>query len=365
MSADRLIQATGPDTLGVTDRAVLDVLAGQEVTDVAHQAGLEPSDLANAVEVFQQAGHEALAKQAARTDWWQVYVEFSDWGAAERTAVAHLLPLVCRWEESNTINGWWFTRKHPCWRLRLHIQPELQTRLAVGCALDRLVEEGHLRRWWPGIYEPETAAFGGLASMTAAHYLFVADSREILSLTTRNDVSLGRRELSILLCTVMMRAARLEWYEMGDVWQRVISEEQRASYDGMPNQQVHALAEQLRTLLLADTAPDGPALASGGPMEPVTPWANAFRDTGFALAEAVRFGSLDRGLRRVLALHVIFHWNRLGLSMGQQSALAWAARTAILDPPGASWHEPMSSLRPCSPSRQPRLLPAPEKVSSS
>ncbi|MFJ3309626.1 hypothetical protein ACIPSA_42770 [Streptomyces sp. NPDC086549] len=31
--------------------------------------------------------------------------------------------------------------------------------------------------------------------------------------------------------------------------------------------------------------------------------------------------------------HVIFHWNRLGLSIGTQSALAHAARTAIFDPP--------------------------------
>jgi hypothetical protein len=29
---------------------------------------------------------------------------------------------------------------------------------------------------------------------------------------------------------------------------------------------------------------------------------------------------------------MIFHWNRLGLSIGAQSELAWAASRAILDP---------------------------------
>ncbi|MFI6723188.1 hypothetical protein [Streptomyces atratus] len=32
----------------------------------------------------------------------------------------------------------------------------------------------------------------------------------------------------------------------------------------------------------------------------------------------------------MLSYHVIFHWNRLGLSMRGQSILAWAARAAIL-----------------------------------
>ncbi|MEK8142388.1 hypothetical protein NKH18_07430 [Streptomyces sp. M10(2022)] len=40
------------------------------------------------------------------------------------------------------------------------MQPEPETKLTVGDSFDRLVSDGHLHRWWPGIYEPETAAFG-------------------------------------------------------------------------------------------------------------------------------------------------------------------------------------------------------------
>jgi thiopeptide-type bacteriocin biosynthesis protein len=333
MSADRLIQATRRHTPSVTGRAVLDVLAGTPLADAADRAGMEPANLADAVEVFQEAGHEALAEQAGRTDWWQVYIEFTDWASAEQTAATHLAPLLRSAEENGTVTAWWFTRKHPCWRLRLRVQPEIGVKLGLGEALDRLVTDGHLRRWLPGIYEPETAAFGGQASMTATHNLFVTDSREVLNLAGRNDISLGRRELSVLFCTIMMRAAGLEWYEQGDVWQRVIGEEQRSKLGDIPEERLHAMATQLRALLVTDTDPDGPVLSSGGPLEPVTGWADAFRHTGLALGDGVRFGTLDRGLRRVLSLHVIFHWNRLGLTLGAQSALAWAARTAIMDPP--------------------------------
>lgn len=62
-----------------------------------------------------------------------------------------------------------------------------------------------------GIYEPETPAFGGKANMTAAQALFVTDGREIQQLRQRDDLTIGPRELSDLLCTIMMRAARLEW----------------------------------------------------------------------------------------------------------------------------------------------------------
>ncbi|MFF9008611.1 hypothetical protein ACF087_22620 [Streptomyces goshikiensis] len=55
------------------------------------------------------------------------------------------------------------------------------------------------------------------------------------------------------------------------------------------------------------------------PLEPVAEWAAAFRSTGQALAHAVQDGTLDRGLRQVLGYHVIFHWNRLGLSVRGQS----------------------------------------------
>ncbi|RXS81482.1 methyltransferase [Streptomyces sp. TM32] len=324
MSLDQLTQAT---EYGPTQRAVLAVLTGLPIADAAHQYRMDPVVLSDAVAVYDQAGREALARHAATTDWWQTYLHFTDWAKADTTFTTHVLPVLREAEATGAIDGWWYTRKHPCWRLRLGVQPVTGAKLTVGDGFDGLVSEGHLQRWWPGIYEPETPAFGGKASMTAAHALFVIDSREAQQLRLRGDLAVGPRELSVLLCTIMMRAAGLEWYEQGDVWDRVITEEHRSAVSDVPVERLNARAQEIRPLLFADS---DALLRPGGPLEPVAEWAAAFDSTGQALARAVKDGTLDRGLRQVLSYHVIFHWNRLGLSMRGQSVLAWAARAAIL-----------------------------------
>ncbi|WP_324614080.1 thiopeptide-type bacteriocin biosynthesis protein [Streptomyces sp. NRRL F-5122] len=127
----------------------------------------------------------------------------------------------------------------------------------------RLVADGHLQRWRPGIYEPETAAFGGAASMTAAHALFIADSREAQRLRQRTDLPVGPRELSVLLCTSMMCAAALEWYEQGDVWHRVITDEHRSAINDVSADHLNARAQEIRPLLFRQRCPAAPRRAAG------------------------------------------------------------------------------------------------------
>lgn len=323
MSLDQLIQTESSPT----QRAVLAVLTGLPLAEVADQYRMDPLILSDAVVVYDQAGREALARNASNTEWWQLYLHFADWANADTTFTTYVLPVLQEAEAAGTISGWWYTRKHPCWRVRLFVRPAIGTRLTLGDHFTRLVTDGHLQRWWPGIYEPETAAFGGEASMTAAHALFVTDSREAQQLRYRSDLEVGPRELSVFLCTIMMRAAGLEWYEQGDVWHRVITSEHRSAISDVPADRLNARAQEIRPLLFADS---DALLRSGGPLEPVAEWVAAFHDTGQALAHAVQSGTLDRGLRQVLSYHVLFHWNRLGLSMRGQSVLAWAARAATL-----------------------------------
>lgn len=324
MSPDQLI-STEPNLI---QRAVTAALSGVPIPEVAAQYGVEPATLSDAVAIYDRAGREALVRHAPAADWWQTYLHFTDWSKADETFAAFVLPQLREAESAGLIGGWWYTRKHPCWRLRLRVQPAGGgAKPSLGDHFDRLVSDGHLQRWWPGIYEPETPAFGGALSMTAAHSLFATDSREIQQLRQSGGLTVGPRELSVLLCTIMMRAARLEWYEQGDVWDRVITTEHRSAVSDVPVERLNARAQEIRPLLLADS---DALLRSGGPLEPITEWAAAFRSTGQALANGVHDGTLDRGLRQVLSYHVIFHWNRLGLSMRGQSILAWAARAAIL-----------------------------------
>ncbi|MER5301324.1 thiopeptide-type bacteriocin biosynthesis protein [Streptomyces lasiicapitis] len=315
------------DRLTTTVRAVHHVLAGTPIEAAAARAGLPPADLTAAVAVYQQAGQQALARQAGPPAWQQLYIQFADWSKAEQVVTDHLVPVLSRSQADDHITGWWFIRKHPCWRVR--ILPSTSTEPvppSITDALDQLAAAG-LLTWWLGTYEPETAAFGGTTSMAIAHTLFCADSHATL---TMPHGALGRRELSVLLCSTLMRAAGLEWYERGDVWHRITRD--RPLPEDTDPVRIRSLARQLFPLLLADTSPSAPLLQSDQALRPASAWVAAFRDAGKALGNASRSGTLDRGLRHVIAYHAIFHWNRLGLPAHTQSILAHAAHTLILHP---------------------------------
>jgi thiopeptide-type bacteriocin biosynthesis protein len=198
---------------------------------------------------------------------------------------------------------------------------------STGFASDSLI-----RRWWTGIYEPEEPAFGGPEGMAPAHSLSTADSAAIMQ-TLQGDhdsSSLGRRELSVVLCTSLLNGAALEWYEQGDAWHRVTRE--RPPPSDVSLDQVSEVETAVRTLLTADTTPGSALLQPDGPLAAAAPWAAAFRQAGLQLGALARSGTLQRGLRQALSYHIIFHWNCLGLTTRQQAILALTAHNIILGP---------------------------------
>jgi thiopeptide-type bacteriocin biosynthesis protein len=187
---------------------------------------------------------------------------------------------------------------------------------------------GLVTGWRRTLYEPETVAFGGQPGMDIAHRLFCADSAGIVAYLQTSTPTIGRRELSVLLCTVLFRAAGQEWFECGDVWHRVA--QMRPVPDSVPIERLTELTTSLRDLLACDSRPAGPLFGTAGPLSFATPWATAFHQAGRELRAAADKGTLDRGTRDILAYHVIFHWNRLGLSTTAQSVLANAAEAVML-----------------------------------
>lgn len=273
------------------------------------------------------------AGRDAGAGWWQVYLHFSSWSDAENVAASSLAPILRQAERSGLIGAWWFIRKHPCWRLRLHpganVREMNEMKAGIGTALNEVTADGLIEHWRPGIYEPETAAFGGHAGIDIAHDLFHADSRAILDLPSHGGTAIGRRELSILLSGVLLRAAGLEWYEQGDVW-HLVAQDRPLPGDAAANR-LDSMADDVTRLVRADTTAGGPLLGVGGSLAFAADWAAAFRRAGAALGSAARSGTLDRGVRHVLAYHVIFHWNRLGLPAQTQGVLTRATYSAIFN----------------------------------
>jgi thiopeptide-type bacteriocin biosynthesis protein len=253
-----------------------------------------------------------------QTPWKQVNIAYpaQDSAERERQAIAHLTGILPSAEANGLITSWWFIRKGP-WRVRyLLTDPADGHDSNAADPLHPLLTNGVC--WTRDIYEPEIHAFGGPASMDVAHALFHADSRRLLSILSGDGLA-DRRERSLLLCTELMRAAGLDINEQGDVWARV-AEQRSGLAEVPPDPQVWAsFTSDVRHLLLGHARAD---LIGGD-------WLTSFQGAGRSLRTLRENGKLTRGIRAVIALHVIFHWNRLGLRATTQATLARAAQEAV------------------------------------
>jgi thiopeptide-type bacteriocin biosynthesis protein len=315
MSIDHLTLPTS-----ITDR-VEKLIADGRVDD-PHEA--DSDDLADAVETYRAAGRAALQRRDERR-WFQARITPRDWTPAETVFATQVGPLLDRLPGRPR---WWFLRKHPCWRIRVHTG----NHTAVKEALDDLVTGHAIAGWRPGVYEPEIAAFGGLTGIDIIHDLFCADSQGVLAYARQDTPAVARRELSLLLICAMHKAADLDGFETGDVFARIAG--MRPTPARADTSRIAGLAQAMKPLLTATVSVDSGPFNDPGTAAYAVPWLTGFTEVGRRLGEAAAAGNLDRGLRAILAQAVIFHWNRLNLPAPAQSVLAHAAKAALL-PPGS------------------------------
>ena len=297
---------------------------------VARESRLAPDVLERLVEVFADAGYRAVDEHTAHKLWWQADLEFNP---HNRAAVAELTVVLDTVYADGQVTQWWFLNKNPGWRLRVHLASS-EARVRMHEALDGLRAQGTVHEWHTGTYEPETAAFGGPTGIAIAHELFSADSRAVSHLASDAELSLGRKQISLMLCTELMHSSGLEPLEHGDVWDLVCTM-RPLSYDAARGQ-VEAMFSPVQKLLNADTDPDGAMFGKGQALHTHAAWAEAFSEAGHRLGRARQAGVLRRGLRRIISQHIIFHWNRLAIPADVQGALARAARAVILDVPACN-----------------------------
>lgn len=253
--------------------------------------------------------------------WCQANVTFPHWEQAETAAISRITPPLRAAEHEGALSAWFIIRKHPCWRIRY--QSTAIGRGHIGTILDALTAEGHIKSWTEIIYEPERHAFGGDEAMASAHRFFHRDTLGLVGFL-ESDTGRHRRETSLMLCGLMMRSAQLDWYEQGDVWTRVAAH--RPQSPQAASSQGGQLHDAVRRLLRVDPQY---AMQPGGPLAHAAEWARAYAEVGSELGYLNETGHLHRGLRDVLAHHVFFAWNRLGLCYTTQAALTAAARTVI------------------------------------
>ncbi|MCQ4200283.1 methyltransferase, FxLD system [Streptomyces coelicoflavus] len=230
------------------------------------------------------------------TSWWHASVAFADPHVDAARALASALA------------------KHRFHFLRKNAGVRLRTEQPAADLLDQLVADGVITGWVGGIYEPETHAFGGPEGMEVAHDVFCADSPAALAETGTP----GSRERSVMLLSAMIREARLDPFEAGDIYAQWAA--LRPPITPPQGTALKQAVSAMRRLMNADAAvrPD----AEAGWVERVA----AFEDTGRRLRRLAADGRLIRGIRGVIAHHAIFAFNRAGVPADVQAATAWLGR---------------------------------------
>ncbi|GAA3428758.1 methyltransferase, FxLD system [Streptosporangium nondiastaticum] len=250
--------------------------------------------------------------------WGEISAWFTTWQAAQSAAADTIGPHLTGLETSQTITQWWFIRKGIEWRIRYLPHPgrSQAAAAALGRTLDELTRQTRCARWAHTLYEPPTAAFGGPEALQIAHTLFHADSRHVLTHLASGGGH--QRELGVLLAVSLLRAAQRDWYDQGHVWELLSQERTRPAQPPTP-----ADAAALHRLLTAAPAPDRLGVPPA--------WFTAFAHAGATHFDLDRRGVPTRGLNAVLAHHILYAWNRLGLAEPIQGALVHTAARVVFD----------------------------------
>ncbi|AOS64734.1 thiopeptide-type bacteriocin biosynthesis protein [Actinoalloteichus hymeniacidonis] len=310
MSADHDNAAAPPDLAAV----VLTVIRGADLRTTAADIGLHLAELDEAVQAYQAAGRAALERRA-EGEWYGVRISFLDATFSQKIVVRWVAPALDRLQADGAIRGWWFSSDRLAWTLWLH-RADITV---VDGVLDDLADDLRIVDWVPTVYEPELAAFGGFTGLNVVHDLYCADSRGVLDHARRKDVSVDRRQLSIMLLDGLFSAARLDEFERADVFERV----RRLIPDATTFRKEQP--ESLRDLMFFPGARAAEMFAPDGSLAYAAPWLAAFQAAGSRLADDEEQGWMNRGRRAILARIVLSHWNRLAFSASGQRALADAA----------------------------------------
>lgn len=311
----------------------LDPRAELRIVDRVRQRIESGRELDALAEAYRQGGRSALAGWTGDPQEW-LYWRLTTAIDSTRDSLLHerLLPLLAGLVQENTIDNWWFLRKAqggPHLRLRLH--PASGSDITdLAKALDSCFESwrqaGELLRSNRLVYEPEVSIFGGDAGMEIAHKVFYSDSlgycRSAPLLSARGfQFSSG---VSAAVLAGFFQGAGLDWFEQGDVW-RVVGHLRAATLPASVAEADTKPVSRLRSIfsdteaIVAEAAADLPGLSE---------WHLGLKELGRTLAAADARGGLEIGIRRIMAVHVIFHWNRMGFSFAQQALLSQFSRMA-------------------------------------
>lgn len=263
-------------------------------------------------------------------DWVQYGVRTSVGSPVPSGFYQVLVALVHHLLETGSISNFFFMHKSPGLRLRFQAPDE-----RAACILDRTLDRA-LGGWADkrviesferGFYEPETALFGGPASMQYVHALFTLDSMIWLDYYSRQRQDSVAGEMPRWIISLAIIAAVLdgleiqEWEDLG-VWQHILSRAKRGNIANVRSltryedfaSTLGTLWEQRDAIATAADSDTGKILQEYRTLltEASSRWrANYFQQ-----------GIRTVSVRAACAFYVVFLWNRAALPLNEQAVIA-------------------------------------------
>jgi len=272
-----------------------------------------------------------VSRPAARGRWLQWNVALARPGGqalpSARALFRDLAPLVARHRRERRLRWFLFIRKPPDVRLRfLGPDPEADLAPELRRVLSGLRRAGHVTRFFPSIYEPETRQFGGPEAMAHVHAYFDTDTAAWIALDR-----LAERGLRTVMPATWHVAV------LNDLFYRTL-EDRSEVWDVWAN---------LFTVLGAPEAPAAGATelvfpgglratAGAGDGRVLRRYEVANRRLAGGLRRVWSRGRLGCGLRALLPFVALVHFNRHGVVGERQAPLvrgmmaAWSPKRRLV-----------------------------------
>lgn len=215
------------------------------------------------------------------------------------------------------INGFWYVRKKDVsYHIRLRIMTNIIYKTKLSSKIKREISKLDIEGITQSVYEPEVCLFGGEAGMKLAHEFFSIDSEFILKFLSHIDIDklISLDSVSLWLWQSLIKEMNFDLYERWDIWNKVW---QLRRFEETESSSTQHYQEKLSKLFLLNletiSDPVGQHIALYNSM---------YIKWGKKLVQSDRNGLLNRGIRQLIAIHIIFSWNRMGFGNEKQRILA-------------------------------------------
>jgi thiopeptide-type bacteriocin biosynthesis protein len=322
--------------------AVVASFAGEGLPlDLNTWSPTELGTFARARDAFLAAGAEQVRRMLAPESWLQVGLSFADPDQAARFLSAGTLAgAVEGWQADGLVDQFFFMNKPPGMRLRFSLphggERAERAERAIVAFLDRARDRKLVERHEFGIYDQETHQFGGPAGIEIFHRFSTCDSLAISkfrALEADARTSIDQSVFSLLAMNDLVARVAEDPWEQWDVWCEMRLTGRLVDPASETAAELRENLDRNRDLLEPLVRRREEIAAGLGPEEKalVDAYARGNQVVADAFREAGRARTLAHGPRKILPFFIVFHWNRLDLSIDEQVAFSFFM-FELLDP---------------------------------